>query len=73
MKLCTTNCLCDKVGSHGCDEVTGECFCRHPHTGAGCSDCEKGHFKDPITGTCNPATKCATEGGTVDCNSHGMC
>lgn len=73
MKLCTTNCLCDKVGSHGCDEITGECQCRYPHTGVGCSDCAEGHFKDPITGTCNPTTKCATEGGNVDCNGHGIC
>jgi len=73
LKLCTSNCLCDSIGSSGCDETNGTCICRYPHTGPGCSECDDGHVKDPTTGQCNPSSKCKDDGGEEDCNGHGTC
>lgn len=57
--ICTSNCLCDPVGTSSCDEDGGICKCRFPHTGSDCGSCENGHTKDPETGECNIAGTCA--------------
>lgn len=54
LELCTTNCLCDQVGTSSCDEATGHCICKHSHAGDTCSNCEQGFTKDPQTKECQP-------------------
>ena len=47
LELCTSNCLCDAIGSSTCEETTGTCICKHSHAGATCGACERGYDKDP--------------------------
>ena len=63
LKLCTTSCHCDRAGTATCDESTKVCFCRPTHTGMDCGQCLEGHSKDPVTGECKLASKCAELGG----------
>lgn len=56
--ICTTNCLCDPVGTHKCIEEAGVCQCKFPHSGKYCDACEKGHVKDPDTGRCLKSGTC---------------
>ena len=73
LNLCMTNCMCDWVGTSKCEEHTGKCHCKFPHTGPDCSQCEKGHTRDPTSGQCVPASVCVEQGGKEDCNGHGIC
>jgi hypothetical protein len=77
--MCTTNCLCDAVGTDRCIESSGTCQCKFPHTGKYCDKCATGHTKDPDTGRCFPIGRCT--GGSPkkrashieDCSNHGTC
>lgn len=71
--VCASNCLCDWQGTSQCDEATGVCKCRFPFTGEDCSQCQKGHTKNPQTGDCQVGNVCKELGGKVDCNGHGEC
>lgn len=73
LKVCTTNCLCDWIGTHSCEEDTGECTCRETHSGHDCGECAEGHSKDPETGECHLVSKCKDQGGKEDCHGHGTC
>jgi hypothetical protein len=73
LNLCMTNCMCDWVGTSKCEEHTGKCHCKFPHTGPDCSQCEKGHTRDPTSGQCVSASVCIEQGGKEDCNGHGIC
>jgi hypothetical protein len=75
LKICATptECHCNWAGTKHCAEDTGICECKWPHIGKDCSLCDKGHVKDPGTGRCVPANKCKDNGGTEDCQGHGIC
>ena len=75
MKVCTSSCNCDVLGTRECvEDHSGEhvCVC-HPHfTGPDCSQCEPGFYRN-IDGFCEKDSLCVYMGGSEDCNKHGEC
>lgn len=74
-KVCTSACDCDIQGTLQCrDTKAGEHRCKcHPHfTGADCSECADGYYRN-ADGFCELGSTCEDLGGEENCNRRGTC
>jgi hypothetical protein len=51
----------------------GVCECHFPYKGDDCSKCEKNYIFNHTSKECMKQRKCTNNGGTEDCNGHGIC
>ena len=74
MVLCTSNCSCSLIGTLTCTESEKEpiCICHPNYTGESCNECVQGYVKNS-SGECVRGSICVEQGGTEDCNGHGLC
>ena len=74
MRICTSACECDVLGTARCVEKDGQHRCQcHPHfKGKDCSECTDGYYRN-ADGFCELGSICAELGGDEDCNGHGTC